>query len=309
MIPDDCPFGRLLVLASLGLVLLSSAVTAWAAEEPKMEFLAVPVLQKQSCLAGEELPFALRLRNIGSDTSSVGRPRAQEISFKVGGPDKGKYKVAFAAKEPGPMASAEIWLEPDCAIEVGLGTVTLKRADAPAKPVPVGRYTLTVSWEPKNAAGVARGELKPQCHIEVNEYPLDVRLSQPVPAQGGHVPLAVSFSNRGGVPIKLLNYFSPYKDVFDLDVRRVDAPADAGEKEPYPKAKVTPDADSGWVMLMPGESLLVDFDAAEEFKAAGRYETTITYTKSIVLLPPGEKPRNSTQSRWCSGEISVTIGR
>ena len=294
------PFKLLILIAAAMLPLLVAA--AEPAGQPRKEPVTVePSFGKGACVAGEALPFSLLLTNTGGEILAIKRPKAADISFTVLAPDGAKCSASLKPKELGKAGDEDVWLQPGCGIEVQMGGVIIEEAGG--KPAPFGKYVLTTFWKPQGVTGVAQGEL-PACRVQVNEYPLDIELASRAEtySRDDHIMLTVRMKNNGTVPVKLLNFFSPYSGFFELTVG-------GAQKEPFikPLMKVTPDADKGWITLLPDESISVEFDATADFESTGTYYPTVSYRRVILLMPAGEKPRYTTQNRWNSKKLRVDV--
>ena len=299
------------VLAFLAAVSASATFPAGAAElqQAQAPVMAVPSLGAPSCAPGVAVPFHLLLRNRSDDIRLAKKPEAADFAFKVQGPAGSEYAAVLKPTGRGEAGTGDVWLKPGCSIDVTVGSIAITRAGLKREPVPIGQYLLTVSWTPKAVENVATGELATRLVLEVNEYPFQVSLvpEQRVFPQGQPVLLTVRMANNGKMPIRLLNFFSPYKAYFELAIRRTDGQGREPEGELFIKPAVTPDADTGWVTLMPGEALEVRFDAGDDLKEPGEYGLTAAYAEAIVLLPANERPRDSTQSEWRSAEVKISV--
>ena len=114
--------------------------------------------------------------------------------------------------------------------------------------------------------------------------------------------------NNSNLPIKLFNYFDySYKQNFAFS-KKIDLDNTIIPEPLLIYTAITPHAINDWLLLFPGESLIVTCDVTDEFKIAGKYIVSVTFLRGPILLYPlvGE-PYYTDQNKWTSNEVNVNI--
>lgn len=271
---------------------------------------------KKVSARGGTISCRLRVENTSDVLQFVFRPRGEDVSLNVKGLDKRRYSVSFEERGFEPLAKLKIPLRPTCAIEMKLAKIMIKGSKELL--IPQGIYLVTTSWKRPGFPDVKAGKFEvvekytPDTNglqPSNNEYPLTVVLepASKVYHLGNPIMLVVRLQNDGPMPIQIMSLLNRHKDFFRFETRHATSHEKIG-KPLHIAAAIDPDVVSGWIILLPGESLSVAIDAHDEFTTPGQYRTAVTYYRSRILLyPPSGKPYYTKQHSWSSKEVDLVI--
>ena len=299
------PRARIPIVGLLSLLL--QATPPGTAQEPTSLQCRLSLADTQF-MRDQPIGCYLVVANVGDRLRTIPRPVIDQLGFAVAGPagTAGLSATATGTEPPG-SPDREVPLRPHCSIRINLGSIRILGAGGADAPLPTGEYRVSPSWN-EPATGQTLGEIV-GASLELVEYPLRVALlsDHPVHRRGEPVVLTIRLQNDGKTPVRFLNCFLPYANHFLLSVNPLEPPPVSVPRAETMLALVTPDAGDGWMTLLPGESLSVEFDAGKEFGAPGRHSVRATYPRRILIRPEAGKPRYTKQYRWHSPPIPLVI--
>ncbi len=307
----------LLLIVSLS-GLASLAIDAGKQGDPQMSVSYQLLVESKVSIHAETINCRLRAENKTDKLQFVSRPMEKDISLYVEGFDKGRYSIVFEEREFESLATRQIPLRPECAIEMKLAKIMLNKPTEGESAIPIGSYSVTASWKRTGLPHVQAGNfqaiekyLPPPTSLQTNkdEYPLAMILepSSRIYYQGERVLANVRLENNGLLPITLLNHFHPYMNHFRLE-KKYAASGTRIEEPVHGIEKITPHQIEGWITLLPGESLVVAIDVSNDFKTPGEYLVGVTYQHGpIILYATNGKPYYTNQRTWTSRDVDIVI--
>lgn len=257
----------------------------------------------------------MRLMNRTSVPQSVFRVGVKDVSLALEAVEDSRYSVVYAERASPMRAERLLVLRPQCAIEFDLAKIVLE-GGAQIGQMLSGRHVVTASWnEHRNppiqeavfAVSKELGSPPPETSPDASEYPLAVILDRCLQYwhPGDPVMLTVHLKNAGEWPIGLRNAFAPYQAVFTLDAACTPS---RRKMKGFPSTLATlgSDAPDDLLLLQPGESLSVTFDAKDQFFGQPCL-ATVTYCGTLKLYPPDREPQHTSQDRWKPNEACVSL--
>jgi len=301
--------GILVVVSACCLVLAASGGDMKGVMEYRL------LLENGPYARGQVMPCRLLMRNNTDALRKIGRPNAAEIAIRAVGPDGTDYQAIWQDDAMGRREAEEVALKPGCELDTPLGSFILQDNQGKISGLPIGRYSISGVWARHGRGAEATPEITGKQEVAVVEFPFRIRLD------AGHyryapkqpVKVQISMENRGSVPVRLLNYFYPHENHFAIVLKRRGDERDGKPAvspnllPPRELAAITPNAGTGWITLRPGESLRVQFDAADYLKEEGLYSLQVAYQRPILILDPKTGPRYTEQHWWESDTIELDV--
>ena len=118
---------------------------------------------------------------------------------------------------------------------------------------------------------------------------------------------AIKMRNNHQYKIKLLNYFYPFKNHFDIycdDKLKKSKEKNSNKKIINLIPKISPDALSGWQILCPKDFITLHynnlFDTVDRESCSAFH---IVYNRQVVLFQSNRKSKYSASNKWMSNQI------
>jgi hypothetical protein len=317
---------RELILTTSSLFVFLFGILAQAGEKPgdtPSPLIYKLVVDKKVGPSTDTVMCRLRIRNDTDALQRAFRPQEKDITLIVERAEPSAYSVVFEGnpffgeRPAWSWNQFDIWLRPHCTMEIKLAKIVLRGPAGARTALPVGRYAVTAAWKDPNLPKVTGSAFEvveqdvpavPPAPASGNEYPFDAVLepASKIYYRDEPVDVAIRLENRGNDAVVLMNYFSPYHWFFLFEKKY----ATSGEKVQDPRVfrgTVTPHTLDGWIMLLPGEHLLVNLDIKREFSTPAKYSVTAIYLERPSLHPLQGEPHYAKQYKWPSSEAVMTI--